>query len=315
MSLHEPRRSTYFPNPCIPVGLWHVRGQLTYEDHDHDFFEIAVIASGKGRHGFSGMVLPVEAGDVFVVKPGEIHSWKETQELDLLNIMISDLEAIPELLQLRAHPAFDAIFFHEPKLRNQQKGRGRLHLNLAGLNEVLNLERRLEHALHRQEQPFPLIARLVFLNLVSLLCESYMAAPQEEQRTALRIAEAVRHLEVHFADPPSHEELAAITHSSVPNFYRLFRAATGTTPSSYVNQLRLREAGRLLRQSSQAITEIAYSVGFADSNYFSKIFHKYQGMSPSQFRCQSGLSSGTCRRGHPSPRPAKGFLLPDSGIS
>ena len=198
--------------------------------------------------------------------------------------MINSLAAMPELSQLRAHPAFDTLFFHEPNLRHQQKGRGRLHLNPAELAEVTQLVKRLDHAIHQPEPPFPFMARTIFLHLVGLLCEAYLAAPQAAQRAALRITEAIRHLEENLAAAPPHEVLASIAHASVPTFYRLFRQATGTTPANYGNQLRVREASRLLRQTDQSITEIAYKVGFADSNYFSTIFRKVQGVSPRAFR-------------------------------
>jgi AraC-like DNA-binding protein len=286
MARREQKKFEYFPNPAIPIGLWNIRNQEPIRDHEHDFIEIAIVTAGTGEHNFQGTALPVKSGDVFVVNAGDSHAWKNTHAMDLINLMINDFEAIPELSQLRVHPAFDAIFFREPNMRNRQKGKGRLHLNLAALTEATQLTKRLDHALHQKEPPFPLIARVIFLDLVSLLCESYMLAPQEEHRATLRISEAIRHLEANMTAPPDHAALATITHTSVPTFYRLFRLATGTTPANYVNRLRVREAIRRLRETDQTITAIAYDIGFDDSNYFSTVFHKIQGMSPREFRNQ-----------------------------
>lgn len=284
MPLREMKKSEYFPNPEIPVGLWRIRDQQPVTTHAHDFVEIAIIAAGSGEHEFAGTVLPVAVGDVFVIQSDAKHAWRKTQELDVINVLLHDLEAIPELTQLRAHPAFDAIFLHEPNLRSQQKGRGRLHLEMGELNDVMQLTKRLDHAIHRDRAPFPLIARVILLDLVSLLCESYIAAPQEEQQAALRVGRAVRHLETNWTSPADHEKLAAIMHVSVATFYRLFRHATGTTPNHYLNGLRVKEARRRLRDTDQPITAIAYEVGFSDSNYFSTIFRKLKGMSPREYR-------------------------------
>lgn len=78
--------------------------------------------------------------------------------------------------------------------------------------------------------------------------------------------------------------LAAQADMSPQYFCRVFQAITGRTPIDYLNYYRIECAAELLRGTDESITEIALSCGFGDSAYFSRMFHKYKGMSPSGFR-------------------------------
>lgn len=64
----------------------------------------------------------------------------------------------------------------------------------------------------------------------------------------------------------------------------LFRQITGKTITEFLRQFRIEKAKRLLLYTSLSITEIAYEVGYSNSQYFSKIFSKVEGMEPRAFR-------------------------------
>ena len=71
---------------------------------------------------------------------------------------------------------------------------------------------------------------------------------------------------------------------SVPVLYRLFRNETGMTPRSYHENIKLREAARLLRETSMTLSEIASHVNLYDQYYLSKRFKKIYGISPAFYR-------------------------------
>lgn len=64
----------------------------------------------------------------------------------------------------------------------------------------------------------------------------------------------------------------------------LFKEATGQTIKEYQCMLRLRRAEQLLKETDKPITEIAQMAGFADVFYFSKVFRRERGCSPSEYR-------------------------------
>ena len=98
------------------------------------------------------------------------------------------------------------------------------------------------------------------------------------------VRKAMAFIHEHFAEPITRREIAR--HVSIAEDYLTycFRQELGTTPIKYLQRYRVNRARSLLRESDKTITEIARMVGFSDSGYFSRIFHRETGMSPEAFR-------------------------------
>lgn len=71
---------------------------------------------------------------------------------------------------------------------------------------------------------------------------------------------------------------------SVSHASFLFKQETGNTINQYVQTVRIRHAENLLANTNTKISDIAGQTGFADSNYFTKLFHKKTGLLPSEYR-------------------------------
>lgn len=80
------------------------------------------------------------------------------------------------------------------------------------------------------------------------------------------------------------EALAAQANYSVSHFTSLFRQKTGFSPIHYFNQLKIQQACQHLHFTDRSVKEIGYELGFQDSFYFSRLFKKQMGLSPSQYR-------------------------------
>lgn len=80
------------------------------------------------------------------------------------------------------------------------------------------------------------------------------------------------------------EMLAAEVHMSVRNFSRAYLAATGTTPARAVKLMRLESARRMLRDTTQPISEIARRCGFGDDERMRRAFLRHVGIGPREFR-------------------------------
>ena len=75
--------------------------------------------------------------------------------------------------------------------------------------------------------------------------------------------------------------LARVSGVSEAHFARSFKDAFGVSFRDYVVRLRLKEAARLLENPQARVTQVAYSVGFNDMSYFSRMFKRHFGVSPS----------------------------------
>jgi AraC family transcriptional regulator of arabinose operon len=79
-------------------------------------------------------------------------------------------------------------------------------------------------------------------------------------------------------------ELAAHSGQSIPYYSKLFKERTNQSPMAYFIQLKVQKACELLDQTDLSIQEVAVKLGYDDPYYFSRIFKKVQGASPSIYR-------------------------------
>lgn len=98
------------------------------------------------------------------------------------------------------------------------------------------------------------------------------------------IRQAMAYIHKHYSEAVSRQDIAQHINISEDYLTFCFRQEMGTTPIRYLQRYRVNQAKRLLKDSSKTITEISMDVGFSDSGYFSRIFHRETGMSPEQFR-------------------------------
>src|SRR5690606_33766686 len=75
-------------------------------------------------------------------------------------------------------------------------------------------------------------------------------------------------------------------------FGALCRQLTGESPAMHLNRLRIRRGRRLLGDTDRSVTDIAFDCGFSSSQYFAKIFRRFQGHEPTHYRRLARESSG-----------------------
>jgi len=95
---------------------------------------------------------------------------------------------------------------------------------------------------------------------------------------------AVEYVESSFTGRIREEVTAEKCGMSTCQFSRAFKAEYGVTFQEYVIQHRIREACRLLRNPSACIADVAAATGFNDPSYFTRVFKRYFGFSPSDYR-------------------------------
>jgi transcriptional regulator GlxA family with amidase domain len=78
--------------------------------------------------------------------------------------------------------------------------------------------------------------------------------------------------------------LAKLENLSLSRYNTVFREVTGTSPSNYIKQLRLNAACEFLLSTDMPINLIGESVGYPNPYFFSKIFKRNIGMSPTEYR-------------------------------
>ncbi len=80
------------------------------------------------------------------------------------------------------------------------------------------------------------------------------------------------------------DQLAADMAMSRSSFFTKLKAISGVGPNDFIRTYRLQHAAQMLREHKYSITEVAYDSGFNDVKYFSTVFKKHFGVSPSKFK-------------------------------
>jgi len=133
--------------------------------------------------------------------------------------------------------------------------------------------------------------------LAAQLGLAHLPSPDERQRVPLaarvaaeggggsrRLAEAVALMEANIAEPLPTEDIARLVGVSRRQLERLFKQHLGELPSRWYLQLRLDQARRLLRQTSQSVLQIALGCGFASGPHFSNAYRTRFGRTPREER-------------------------------
>ena len=278
----------WFHPDGFPISVERREPQELFEPHAHEFEELVIVTGGKCLHVTGHDSWELTAGDVFVIPGPREHEYRDLENLQLVNILYQPSRLKMSLLDLPSVAGYHALFTLEPSRRNRQPTKGRLHLNGKEMAQIIELTDRLEFELKAREPGFGFMAMAAFMQISGQLSRCYSGSPSPDGKALLRIGEALSHLERNIHREVNLEELASIAHMSQRSFLRVFQSATGTSPLAWVIGQRINRACSLLRHSDRRITEIAFDVGFNDSNYFTRQFTKVTGLSPRNYRLRQG---------------------------
>lgn len=270
----EPRT----PQPLFPL-------------HEHDFHELVIVASGNGWHVLNDEPHLLSCGEVFYLEPEDRHAFDEVHDLHLTNVIYRSNGALlhPDRLRPYVQPGRDPS-----GERRYWQVSGDL---LGRLNPLLAA---LERESQSPDAASELMAQALFVQLIVALWRDRSAGDGESRSPMARLAHVLSYLRDNCEQPIDLDELAHRFGYSSRNFRRVFYEATASTPHDYLVKLRLGRAMRALRSSDAKITDVAFTSGFNDSNYFSYAFKKLTGVPPSRYRQQTreheGRGAATARR-------------------
>jgi len=102
--------------------------------------------------------------------------------------------------------------------------------------------------------------------------------------TSDTVNEVIQYVDEHVCDNYRTEVIAQRLGKSVPNTCRLFKSQTGITITMYMQRKKVEKAAELLAHSNIRIKDISEKMGFANQQYFEKVFKRIKGMSPKEYR-------------------------------
>lgn len=232
--------------------------------------------AGRGRRFVGDSIEPFEPGDLVLLGPHLPHTWHSVPARgarsgavvvrfgpDLLGEGFLERAECGRLRRLMAAAGRGLVF--------SGGAAGEVADRLTGLATAPALERLLALP--------ALLDRLAErAKLRSLSSLEWDAAPPS--RDARRIDRACRHIMQNFTEPLPLAAVAAVVKLSPAGFSRFFRRMTGRTFISWLTEVRIGHACRLLTQTDQPVLEIAIDSGFGNLSNFNRVFRRLRGCTP-----------------------------------
>ncbi|MCR4762513.1 MAG: AraC family transcriptional regulator [Lachnospiraceae bacterium] len=113
------------------------------------------------------------------------------------------------------------------------------------------------------------------------------AAAAPESETAERFSQILQFINDNYASVTSIAEVSDRLHVSESSLCRMFRSKLDSTPTEYINRLKIEYACNRLVESHRSVTQIGHDCGFESCSYFVRVFKRVTGCTPSQYREQN----------------------------
>jgi AraC-like DNA-binding protein len=286
------KNEQYWVNTSFPffTNIVEIQSEEEVPDHTHEFFELAYVAEGSGKHRYNnGEYYPIKPGDVFIIEPDIEHAYRVNmdEKAIIYNVLFLPSLLRDELDTMSAITSFVDFFYVEPLLRNDLRFNTRLSLlakqqvQMRTLLDGLILEQRNKNLGYQIMVKTDMIQLFVFLSR----CYQQMDLPDKvkgtDEQTIHHIQEFIHR---HYKQPLTLEQISHISGMSPSVFSVKFKQHTGQTLIEYRNDIRLNFAKEALLYTDHKVLSIALEVGFEDVSFFNKQFKKKLGLSPGEFR-------------------------------
>jgi len=254
--------------------------------HAHDFLALAYFERGGGLIRLGDREWQVEAGDAYVIAPGEVVGVGDASGLEeaegwgvFFPPAVLGLQAPGAFLSWRAHP----LLF--PFVRGTAGGAQRLRVPPADRplwsERVTALDLEL-----RQRQDGYREAVLAHLTLLLVNVSRLAADVVDDLRLKDEplLADVFSFIEEHYRERISLKDVAWAVSRSPGHLTTVVGCKTGRTVQAWIAERRLAEARRLLVETDLGVEEVGRSVGYADPGYFVRSFRSAHGVTPLGWR-------------------------------
>lgn len=262
----------FFNDSILPAGLYlascgyeKCEGPFFCSPDELDSFRVFNVLDGEGTFEINGEKYDAEKGDFFIFRPGVRikYSSEGAQKLWTFcwlsfggtdaEFYLSETGATGLFLKKRS----ETRAFYNAVIKCLDLCEGKYGVSQTEVNSKL-------------------------LEAISAL------KPRRGQKVRLRASEqaerALHFIEYNYMKGITARDVTAELNIDRTHFFRIFKAKTGSSPEQYIMRLRIKKAKELLETTSYTVTETASLVGVSDVYYFSKLFKKAEGISPTEYR-------------------------------
>lgn len=261
-------------NPIYDFNYFDITWEFS-NIHNHEFHEFFLVLSGEGIHVVNNQQIPLVPNTLVFLKPQDTHTFlvkkgicmrilnlafcRETAEPALkwfgMNQTVSLPETVPGHYLLASEQSWEIVSYYHQILVREQTG-----------------------------TMDPGLLSLFFVSLFEKTVFSENAGGNGEEGVPAWLREAVSGLQTRENHEAGIQYLLKKTGKTQSYLCRSFRKYLNSSPSQYINTVRIKNACNLLKYTDRTVTDICYDCGFDSVSHFNHLFKKIHSCSPSQFR-------------------------------
>lgn len=254
---------------------------FNYGPHKHERIEINYIKKGSCCIRFDNEMVKFRNDSCMLIFPDVPHHFHSDNHKDVtviqLELLISDLD------QLSGTKEVDHSLHFFQSLHDRSMNYLKIRFNAT----LKNCLQRIIYEESNRNEHFQHLRKIYYQELFILL--SHIIKQKCKAEAVFEhpvVKKAIHHIrENYFAPEFSLETIAGECAVTPRSLRRLFKHYLNMSPVDYMNQVKINRAKKLLLYpDNERINEIAYSVGYNSPQYFCRIFKKYTGHSPLDFR-------------------------------
>ena len=269
--------------------LYHCEAGWSMGKRSHpECHEMFFVLEGKGSVTVGETEYPAKGGDVFLIKPEQIHcaaaDASDPYVYYSLHYSFFERENFTDTSQLEEMPLLSTFFTR--LYRSLSK------VSLPELSQVREIIEKMEAEKANKTVGYQTMRRVYLLQLLIIVVRAAFKKPAAkiaaeslalQNRSLLIVNQIKKYLEENLVQQITLEDIASAVRLSSHYCCSLFKEVTGYTIFQYLDRLRVERAKMLLRHSHLNVTETAEELGYQNIYYFSRVFKKVTGISPTQF--------------------------------
>lgn len=246
--------------------------------HKHNFYLAVLFTQGSGVHEVDFTSYRVMPGALFFLNPGQTHHWELSSDVE--GYIFFHSQAFYDThfnhRHITAYPFFYSM--HNSPI---------VQLDEIAFKEIKNLFRQLlgeqqQARLLKKEKLLSLV-ELIYIESTRIYNQQHDSGTLAENPYSNKFRQLDQLVEKHFREEKSPAHYASMLNMSAKHLNRITQAVAGKTTSDVILDRVMLEAKKELLLQRQSFAEIAYSLGYEDYAYFSRLFKKRVGEAPSVF--------------------------------
>jgi len=255
---------------------------IDFPSHTHDYIEVVYMCSGSTVHIINGSELTLSQGELLFLSSDAVQEIKRADKNDIAINFIILPQFFDKALDMLGEEETPLKRFIIDALGSKPSGIGYLHFKVADILPVQNLVENLLYTLI-SNTPNKRQINQTTMGLLLLQLIGFTDRLSVEDKGDALLIEVFRYIEENYRNG-SLSLLASRLHCDLYWLSREIKSRTGKTYTQHLQEKRLSQAAFLLKTTKINVSDISLAVGYENVSYFHRIFSKYSGISPHDYR-------------------------------